>query len=363
MDALNINAVDLHRIMGCGGYLGIGALPSADEMTDERREGTAAHRVIQYVLNGTVSDADELIDRSIDGYIVTGDMVEYLRPHIEHIQRRELKVYAEQEVNWTAHGAHINCRPDAFSFNETTRTLYMDEPKYGWRVVEPKQNWQMIAGVIGAMFKFGWQPNLIVMTIHQPRPFHGRGPIRKWTIDNAEIQRLYHEINARVASLPKTVTTGAHCYKCDRAPNCPAARMAALAAVDITTDTYHEDLTALQISYELELLERAEHALKVRLDAMKSLATSKGGVPGWAMKNTYGNRKWVEGADADTLAILGGVDAEKLKKPSLVTPAQAEKAGVPKEVVASWTERPSRGFNLVRADTDEDAKQLFQSQQ
>jgi len=359
MDQLEINATELHRIMGCGGYRHIDPFVSADEMTDNRREGIAAHKVIQFVLNGTVSEPEELIDRAIDGYIVTGEMIEHLKPHIDHIQRRELPVHCEETVNWMANGASINCRPDVFSYNETTRTLFVDEPKYGWRIVEPQSNWQMIAGVIGAMFKYGWSAQMIVMTIHQPRPFHERGPIRKWVIDNSEIQTIYNQINARIAALPPTITTGPHCYKCDRAPLCPASRMAALAAVDITTQHYHENLTDLQISYELELLDRAENALKVRFDALKSLAASKGGVPGWAMKQTYGNRKWIQGADAETLSMLGGVPIDVIQKSTLVTPSQAEKAGIPKDTVNSWTERPSRGFNLVRSDINEDAKALF----
>jgi hypothetical protein len=357
-----INASELHRIMGCGGYLGIGALESADAVTDERREGIAAHGLVQLVLTGVVSSADELIDRNIHGHIVTGEMVEYLTPVIEHIQRRNLSTATEAVVDWTTANAFIKGRADIVSFDPATATLFIDDLKYGWKIVEPEMNWQLIAYAIGALFTFGWQPHRIVFTIYQPRPFHGNGTMREWIIDNAAIQNFYHQINARFESLPNTVTTGPHCYKCDRAAACPAARQAALAAVDVTLHTYHENLTDLQISYELDLLERAGDALKVRTDALKSLATSKGGVPGWALKQSQGNRKWIEGTDAETIAMLGGVDVAKLQKSSLITPAQAEKAGLDKTIAAAFTERASTGFKLVRADTDKDAKKLFNPQ-
>lgn len=357
-----ISATELHRVMGCGGYFGIAPLESANEITEERREGIAAHGVITLVLNGTVQFAEELVDRNINGHIVTAEMVEYLIPHIEHIQRRGLPVFTEEVLDWqTPNGVTIKCRADGESYDETTGTLYIEEPKYGWRLVEVEGNWQPIAYAIGAMIKYQWRPAKIVMTIHQPRPFHGDGPIREWIIDVFHLQHYYRQIVARLSELPGTVTTGEHCYKCDRAAHCPASRMAALAAVDITTDNYHEDLTDLQISYELNLLERAGDALKVRTDALKSLATSKGGVPGWAMKQSYGNRKWIEGADAEIIAMLGGVAVSYLQKSTLVTPSQAEKAGLDKTITDAWTERPSRGFNLVRADTDKDAKALFKN--
>jgi len=361
--ALEINATDLHRIMGCGGFLELAPHAIADKITDDRLEGIAAHGVFKYVLNGMVSTAEELVDRNINGYIVTAEMVEHIIPHIEHIQRRGLTVLSEEKLNWaTPTGGIINCRADVVSYDEMTQTLYIDDPKYGWKIVEPHHNWQMIAYAIGAMVTHKWPALNIVMTIHQPRPFHGSGPVREWIIDARAIQQFYQQIVDRLVTLPDTVTTGPHCYKCDRAYACPASRMAALAAVDITTGAYSEDLTALQISYELNLLDRAQEALKVRLDALKSLATSKGGVPGWAMKQSYGNRKWIEGADAETLSMLGGVAVEALQKLSLITPSQAEKVGVPKEVVSGWTDRPSRGFNLVRADTDKDAQKLFNQQ-
>ena len=361
-----LNATELHRIMGCGGFLGIPAFDSFDTVTDDRREGIAAHGVMTLVLNGTVQTAEELVDRNINGHIVTGEMVEHLYFHIEHVQRRGLTtpfIATEAVVDFTTSGAFIKARGDVLSFDQSTATLYVDDLKYGWKIVEPEMNWQMIAYAIGAMIVFGWPAQRIVFTIHQPRPFHGNGPIREWVVDNATIQSLYHQIAARLESLPNTVTTGPHCYKCDRAAGCPAARLSALAAIDVTTLTYHENLTDLQISYELDLLERAGDALKVRTDALKSLAKSKGGVPGWTMKQTYGNREWVDGADAETIAMLGGVAVDKLQKSSLITPAQAEKAGLDKAITAAWTERASRGFNLVRADTDKDAKKLFSQQQ
>lgn len=361
MTQLEINATVLHRVMGCGGYLGITPLEdSSNTITDERIEGNAAHEVFRLTLNGAVWAAEELIDRKVKDYIVTGDMIEHLAPHIEHIKARGLHVLTEEVLNWsTPDGAVIKCRADVVSYNQETQILYIDDPKYGWKIVEPKDNWQLIAYAIGAIVKMQVRPKLIMMTIHQPRPFHGDGPIRKWVVDYEHIMQLYHAIVERLKALPETVTTGPHCYKCDRASACPAARMSAMAAVDITTDAYHEDLTDVQVAYELDLLDRAQDALKVRMDALKSLAISKGGVPGWAMKQTYGNRKWLNGADVATLAMLSGVEVDKLATSALVSPAQAEKVGVPKEITTLWTERASRGFNLIRSDTDKDAKKLF----
>ena len=362
MSRLEINATEIHRAIGCGGYLAINSLDEATGKTQDQIEGIAAHEVMQLVLNGTVSTIEELIDRKVKDFIVTVEMTDHLTPHIEHIQARGLTVLTEENLHWTTplpSDVIIRCRADQISYDEANKILYIDDPKYGWKITEPYLNWQLIAYAIGAMIRNGWKPDSIVMTIHQPRPYHPDGAIREWIINAADMHGFYNQIVNRLAELPTTVTTGPHCYKCSRAFACPASRMSALAAMDITTESYNEDLTDLQVSYDLDLLDRAKDALKVRFDALKSLATSKSGVPGWAMKQSFGNRQWVKGTDAGTLAMLAGIDAEDLQNTILISPSKAEKAGIPKDMTDAWTERTSRGFTLVRSDTDKDAKKLF----
>lgn len=361
MPRIEVDATELHRIMGCGGYLNLNSVNHETTPTPERVEGIAAHKVIQLVLNGTVQSADELIDRNVSGFIVTGDMVEYLTPHIDHIKTRGLQVFTECDLSWyTPNGDLVKCRADAFSYDQNTATYYIDEPKYGWKIADPF--WQMMGYAIGAFVRYNLPVREIVLTVHQPRPFHADGPIRVRVLNGSEAAEYHRQIIDRLANLPPTVTTGPHCYKCNRAAFCPAARQAALAAVDISTESYHENFTKEEVAHELDLLERAEQVLKTRFDAIKSLAVSLNGVPGWTFKQSYGNRKWIEGANAEALSMLTGISVDKLVKSELISPAQAEKAGVDKITTSMWTETASRGFTLVRTDTDKDAKKLFSQQ-
>jgi hypothetical protein len=139
------------------------------------------------------------------------------------------------------------------------------------------------------------------------------------------------------------------------------ARRAALASVDISLDTYHEELSGDQLSAEMMLLDRAQEAIKLRHDALSELAKSRltigQPVSGFALERSLGHRKWLNHATPELIQMMSGVDVSKIE---MVSPAKAKKAGVPDEVIESFTERPSTGVRLVRSDIDAKARKLLE---
>ena len=359
-----VNATSLPRLMHCGGSLTLDREAPDKLPSDDVIEGNAAHRVVQEVFSKRVKPHAFIGQKVNNNYIVTDDMVEYLDPIISKVQARGLHVYPEINTNWDILPDRfgVNGRADWFQFDAVTGTLYIDDLKYGWRLVQPENNWTLISHAIAFAIR---NPSLIVnhvvFTIHQPRPFHPDGFSREWRVTGEELRSVYYKrIFNRFSTLDNTLTTGDHCYKCAGLAVCPAARQAGLNGVDISVSGYSENLSGEELGYEMIVLERAADIIKQRLDALESLALSriKSGQPvaHWDTEPSIGKTTWIETATPETLEALTGV---KMTEPKMITPAAAIRAGVPEETVKLWSHRPARGFKLVRSDLQKKAKKLL----
>ena len=111
---------------------------------------------------------------------------------------------------------------------------------------------------------------------------------------------------------------------------------------------------------QLDHLKRASAVLKDLEKAYGELALYrvKQGqiVPNYSTEVGLTNRNWKGHVTPEFVQILTGKD---LSKKHLITPAQAEKQGVSKEVVAALTGRDNTGVKLVRVDADAKAKKAF----
>ena len=74
------------------------------------------------------------------------------------------------------------------------------------------------------------------------------------------------------------------------------------------------------------------------------------------MQDDFANRSWKDWATAETVKALTGKD---LTKAQLISPRQAELAGISSEVIATLTERKFKGSKLVKGHVSKKAKKLF----
>lgn len=352
---ISTDATRLPRLMQCLGSHHMVATPiESDDDTTIRDEGNAAHWLAQQLhagrpisvgmvcYNGVVAD-DEMVThvtRYVDALGVGGAM--------EHVTS-----FSAQDMAWEVRG-----RCDHFA--SAGETLVVDDFKYGYREVSPENNWTLISHAIGFCLDTGYWPPHVTLRIHQPRLYHSDGPVRTWSLTGQDLIQAYHRIDARLRSADTTLETGEQCIKCPARHTCPAWRAASMNAIDASSILFDDKLPNERLDDQLALLTRAESVIVERRKALEELVKHRiknGEVfANFGVMEQYGNRKFKSGISPAMLLALTGVDCAKS---ATVTPAEAERRGVPESVIASLTERPMTGLKLVKMNEHDRAVRLL----
>lgn len=368
MSTLTLRASQTNRAFNCAGSVRMESQVPVPPDSDDAKEGTAAHWVAEMVLTNVVSDSSELVDRQApNGVMITGVMTENVDWYIRRIRGRGIPFSVEQPVSvLLSNDPHvvIEGTGDAISYDDSTATLYVDDLKYGYRLVDAVGNWQLISYALGALSSGQYNmAERFVLTIDQPRPYHPAGKVRSWELSRDDLMGYYRKIQELVSlimSPDAMLTTGLHCGYCAAFDSCPAAQSAGMNAVDVATRAFVDILDGGALNMELVNLNRAKTMIENRLSAMQELAESRlrsgTPVPGWSLQPRLGNTEWIDGVDMSTMEMIAGKPLT-ISKP--ITPAAAKREGVPEDMVKAFTTRPSRGMKLVQMDIDEQARKVF----
>lgn len=350
------DATHLPRLMQCFGSSQMPTAPKdSDADTTARDEGNAAHYMAEMVFTGRATLESLSGQKAYNGVLMDADMTRHVGEYLAALDCGEIEVVTSfgDGANW-----QVNARADHISWRVETLTLTVDDFKYGHRLVEPENNWTLIAHAIGYCIMHQIAPERIVLRIHQPRRYHPDGPVREWVITYAELIDLRDMIARRLSEGDTTLFTGPECAKCPAAATCPAYRESSMNAIDAASAMFTDDMDAEALSRELVLLEQAESVITERLKALKEFALHrcKNGevIPMYAAETTMANRRFK--FDAATLKMITGVDATE---PKLITPAEYVRRGVSEDVLKNLTERPITGVKLVRSDSNKRAERLL----
>jgi len=357
-----IRASKLARPMVCAGFTSFENLPEQDT-NDAAKEGTAAGEYLaKLLLSPGVSVKPE--GQASNGVYFDSDMDFYLRPIADHIgERAQSQILCEQRIDFmTRSGIRIRGSYDASYVHNGN--LYIDDLKYGWGIVEVKENWQLIAYAIGEVIRRQMVFPEIILRILQPRPHHEDGPIREWRLTYNQLLEYKERIEVRmelIASGFKELQTGKQCKYCAAAPEaCPAFNRLFYRSLEVTTEFVQDSITDAELARQLDQVARAEDAIKIKSTSLKELAVNriKGGkiVPGWMTETNYGDRKWKPGISPETIEVLTG---KKIVEQKMLSPAQAEKIGVSKDLVNGLVDRHFLGQKLVRKDAGKLADNVF----
>lgn len=359
---ITIRASGLARVMACQGSVALAAQCPEPESSEAAREGTAAHEAAELVVTGHAPDLDALIDRQMsNGVFVTAEMADHLRLYVDMVKRAQIELHGE----WSpCDGVTITGTTDAVYYNQEHNTLCVTDLKYGWRIVEVKDNWQLIAyAILQGGLSLGVE--CISMSIYQPRPWHPDGSLRTWTIKREELEKYALRISSWLSALGNELETGSHCTYCAALATCPAARQMQYNAIDVALNGDTPDtLTGDALSTQLDALAIAADRIKLRQDALQdaALAAIQSGkhVAGWTATQAFGNKTWKDGVTPDAVAALTG--RQDLSPPALITPTQAIKRGVDTSLIDVLAHRPARGMKLARASKDDAARAFTQAQ-
>lgn len=347
---LRITATELPRFMACNGSQLMGGFTPPDQPDSLRDEGDAAHWVVEQDFKSLATAASLVDKQAPNGVFITAGMVENCEAYLLGI--KSLGGWVENDTSHAGNGWEIPGRSDHIALNGTI--LYVDDFKYGWKIVEPEGNWTLVSHAIG-----WWAKNQdaviteIVFRIYQPRPFHPEGNVRDWRITVQELTVLWRELITKMENPDDILHTNAEaqCYKCPSITQCPANQIATMNSIDVAEKAFDSYVNNDTLSFMLDQTKRAMKTLEQSQLAYEELAEHRIRigqiVPEYSLSTSLSNKQWKKGVTPDIMKPLTGIDVSKKE---LITPGQATKLGVPEYVVDILSERNSKGLKLVRVD-------------
>lgn len=343
-----------HRWTNCALFMQASqAYPESPE-GDEAREGTAAAWVAQVVLTGEARDCYALIGKThANGWLITNEMAQYVQAYVDMINMRGGTTSCEKFVTLSTDPL-IAGTLDLSATIANIPTFYIDDLKYGRIPVEVRRNPQEIIYAAAELRKYAPGTfNLVQLGIYQPRAFHRDGIYRKWVVSVAELLRLADEIieAGRRAYAPNPVgTPGGWCTYCPVATRCEALTHTNYARISLVHSQAHRDMTATEISRELDFLEEADATLKARKKAVTAEAEQrarKERLPGYRLEMGKGKRRF--NVDRAVVRMMTGIDP---MEESICTPAELIRRGASKDMAHALSIVPDTGMKLIKADED-----------
>lgn len=334
-----------------GSNAGMPTAPEDSDMTvsDARREGSAADWVANGVLRGDAGSAAEFDGETApNGWIVTPDMVRHVQGYIDYCRSRGNVVRAQVPIEiphlFIRGVADVQVVPDS-------TTLEVIDLKYGWQIVEPEFNAQLLCEGLAL-----WRPDQhthVTMTIYQPRPHHPAGKARSWSLDEAELTTAYYWLSRKAmeASSPGAVATvGADwCGVCPGRGRCDALRRATGTIFETICGGMVTGLDAGALGAELAFVDQAFDLVKAFRSGVKAEveARMKRGehIPGWWFDQPLRDREWTE-----TPEEVEGRTGLDVYKQVLKSPAELEKDGADPDIVNQMTHRPHAAPRLAPAN-------------
>jgi hypothetical protein len=362
--------------MKCPGSVRLSAgLPNIS--SEHAIEGTRAHALAELSLNDGADDPVTFLGMTLEGGIVTEEMVDHVRTFVDHCRfLREMcgpaNVWVERRFNLAAFNppAPMFGTADFVAYDALSKTLHVVDLKYGQGVVvEVTGNPQLRYYALGAGISLDGTVSIerVVITIVQPRAAHIDGPIRSEEIDYLDLVGWSSELFAAAAETTKPdapLVAGDHCRWCLARAQCPERREHALAVAQQEFSVIEPakpftppvpelipDEQFFAMMSQLDVLDDWSKSMRARANAM--LEEGKD-VPGFKLVERRANRKW---SDADTamrvLTLNGNTDDEIFEPRTLKSPAQIEKLLGKKlfsTTVAEHVTKKSSGVTMVSAD-------------
>lgn len=342
--------------------------------TEESLEGTAAHDVFDLAFSGYPAQVGQVASNGVpftEEMLEAGDLyVDTIDADLAaaglgrewlHVERRVAIPQISPE-NWGT--------PDTWFYNLAAHELRLYDFKYGHLFVDAYRNWQCVdyaAGIVAdlrAQMGAG-QPThaiRIVITVVQPRNFDGSGPVRRWETNEVDVQAQWAHLKlaAERALKPNPAATPGvqACQYCPGRHACTALQREGYRAKHLSLQSVPVEMPPSALAIEHAMLEDAERLLKARREGLaeqiQAMLKRGAPVPGYALEPTMSREGWALPA-GDIVAAAGAMGVQ-IAKSGILTPKQAEKAGLHPDLVKAWTTRSQTGLKLVRDDGTRAAK-------
>lgn len=370
--------------VNCPGWVIMAQLCPETVESEASRLGTAAHEVAaQYIdsyARGGVYNP-KVGEITSNNVIIDDEMLDACELYADHVREIMISsgvfggVHFGLEAKLTM--SRINelsfGTSDFFLFDHKNLTLYIYDFKYGHDPVEVFENWQLInyaAGVVEHLIKH--TPFIvetmneklkIVFGIAQPRSYHRDGPIRKWetTLGNLwpYFERLKEAATLALSGLGQAIS-GPHCRYCQARHACESALGAGVRLYEVATQALPLDMTVQALATQYTIVTRARKQLAALEDALgqqiETLIRTGKHVPGYMTQPKQGRESWSK--PIEEVIAMGDMMGADLRKPSALTPKQAAKLGIDKNVIKEYSHTTTSGIEIVQDDNSK-ARLIF----
>ena len=359
--------------------------PNYDDESESSAEGTAAHELAAIMVQaitranlGTPTVEQTVGKPAANGVIFTEEMFEAAQLYAEDVAevmrssgvfsapalRVEQKLHIKR-VHETQFGT-----PDCSLFYLSGRTLYLWDFKFGYRIVEAFENWQLMNYVAGLLDVYSdGRHGLIddsirvVMRVVQPRAYHRDGPVREWSCKASELRGYINDLSTaadRALGPNPQAKAGTHCQHCPGRHACDTLKRSAYAAMDYVGASTPELMTAEACGVELRTLQRMKKIIESRTKGVEAhveaLLKRGDNVPFYALEMGKGRETWAK--PLTEVFMLGDLLGKELRKPVAITPKQARDLGIDDAVIKAYSQIPETGIKLVPYNGNK-AKQVF----
>lgn len=280
-----------------------------------------------------------------NGNIVDDEMAEFVQEYVDFANgltpsvENDVKLLVEEWVDldpWL--GEKGGGTSDLIVLDTPHRVLHVGDLKYGKRLVDAKDNWQMQAYALGAMDKFGLWGKIDTVWLHiiQPR----NGGVSSWCTTPENLQTFGNHIKALLEITrqpnPPRIAGEKQCLYCPALGRCEEHAMWSAETVfgEVATQPHTGvmlppapvDLSNDQLA---TILNRADMIKKwldaVQAESFKRMSEAER-LPGWKLvQGKKGNRKWAEGKASEVAALLKsqfGLATESIYSLEMLSPSK-----------------------------------------
>jgi len=326
------------------------------------REGSAAHWLAARALQGADCSGLTVADNGIE---ITDEMHAAVRAYCDDVERVAGVIHVEQRISCPKIHAEAYGTCDCYSVVGNRLTVW--DFKFGILPVSAHLNYQLLMYASGILSNIS-DKNIteIDLRIIQPRAYNrAECGFTHWLLDVTELPKfeaILHVAAAAALNDAPPAETGGHCRYCRARHACPALRIETAKWAEAAREySSPQELPPPALGFELEYLQEAAEIIKYRLEALEAQTikaiTAGGLVPGFSVKQTFSREKWT--VNFNEIQALGELLGFDLAKPAeAITPTQARKLGLDKEITSKFAGKAPAGLKLVRDNINE-AKEVF----
>lgn len=370
---LTLNAADAGAWVECHGQPSMAArVPRSDEDNEAKRWAHAARWIASGALTNRMTVAAYLAALAGQpltvpgGVVIDQEMIEATDVYIEHVLAcyEGAELHIEEHISIPRISAVNSGIPSLWFFHRGTLHIY--QAKYGHRVAEVFENWQLINYAAGILPRLNIDPASVEVcfTIAQPRAPHPAGPIREWRISATELEPYFDRLISAATGATQgnpPLKPNKECGDCMARHTCAAVTAEAFAAVELAHSAVPFEISPEALGLEVTILRRAAAMLKARLSGLEVQASAmiKRGdrIPRLGLDQGWGRERWTVPA-ADVIAMGSLMKLDLAKPPEALTPAQSVNAGFPAEMRKALAETPRGEMKLVEVN-DAKARRVF----